>query len=700
MAIEKMRTGFYFPVIAFVLIFSQVPVLTHGETAEKENYNRVLKAFSGNSAYLNMVSLEERPLLADFGNFRSSLLARNQYAAGVNRAQGTFVFAVPLDAEFAVDTALSLTSLLSQTDSTVNIFVAFLGGERNTLPDDLFAYANTNIISHSGLRDLLTLTDLPENWVLCYFDADEAPESLILRQGGRGYLAPLDIIRPLPDLFRAFNIPWSFTIRFNSLYKLGLVEGPEALVIAWEEEVNSFVLSGNKSGYGKTLTPEILAELMLNYAASLNFPLLSPDRHYSFLSLPNGKFFFVTEGITVAMLLSIVAIILFIYLLYSTRNNAILVYHFRLFLKYFWFFLIPLPLLIICLKASSFTYHLIYNAFVHKIYSAPLTAANNAGLGLSLTLAIVVFFLPLPALNRIRFPQRARFYGFASVIFSALGILVAAYLDFAYVPFFIWAFVFISIGAIVSNYILIFIFAFSAPILAILAFLNILQTGSTRLAELFILSPWQAIEGWIVAIYLALLILPVLLLYTRGIILFQRSFKKSSIVMKIPNRKTRHIVLSSLAATLVLSMTAQILVFKNKNPAKERLINEISETEGSGSVLTLLINDVVFQNSRILTMNLEASGDPVRFDVSLESMSEKTLLPVYSAPVPFERTDGGKRIDFVLGEEPSNPFTMEIVLPLDFESFLKARAIYNDSPDYFLVVNKSISLEATTETRR
>jgi hypothetical protein len=644
-----------------------------------------------------MVSLEERPLLADFGGFGSSLLARSQNAAGASRSQGTFVFAVPLDAGFAVDTALSLTRLLKETDSPVNILVAFLGGEKNKLPDDLFASSNTTTktISHSGLRDLLTLTDLPENWVLCYFDAGEAPESLLLRHGGRGYLAPFEIIKPLPALFRSFNIPWSFTIRFNSLYKLGLVEGPEALAVAWGEEVNGFVLSGKRTGYGKTLTPDILAALMFNYAASLNFPILSPDRHYSFFPLPNGRFFFATEGFTAATLLSIVAIILFLYLLYSARHNAILMYHFRLFFKYFWFFLIPLPLLIVCLKTSSFTYRLIFNAL-----GAPSGAANYAGLGLSLLLAIVAFFLPLPALNSVRFPQRARFYGFAAVVFCAFGILSAIFLDFAYIPFFIWAFIFISVGAIVSNSILIFISAFLAPALAIFALFNILQTGSTRLAELFIFSPRQAIEGWMVTIQLALLILPVLLLFTRGTILFQKSFQKLFTEIKTPNRKTRRIALSIFSATLVLTMVAHIFIFKRKNPTEERFINEIYETEKDNGILTLLIDDVVFQDSRIITMNLSASGDPARFDISLESMADKTLLPVYSAPVPFERTDDGKMINFVLGEGPSNPLAMEIVLPLDFEGYLKATAIYNDPANYFLIVGKSVSLEATTGTRR
>ena len=608
---------------------------------------------------------------------------------GANREEGTFVFAVPLDAEFAVDTALSLTKLLKEKNSAINILVAFLGGEKVKLPDDLLAssYANTRTTSYSGLRDLLTLTDLPENWVLCYFDADQAPESLILRHGGKGYLAPLGVIKPLPALFSSFNIPWSFAIRFNSIYKLGLVEGPEVLAIAWQEEVNCFILSGGKTGHGKTLTPDTLSGLLLDYAGSLNFPILSPDRHYSFIPLPNGRFFFITEGITAAILLSIVAIFLFLYLLYSVRNNAILVYHFRLFFKNFWFFIIPLPLLAICLRASALIYYLLL-----KTFDAPFAAANYIGFVLSLFLAISAFSFSMLVLNRLHFPQRARFFGFAALIFCIMGILSAALLDFAYVPFFIWSFVFISTGAFVSNSVLIFIFSLSAPILAVFAFFNIFETGSTRLAELFIFSPWQAREGWAVTIQVALLILPVMFLIMRGIILFQKSFAINFNLKK----KIKLIALSVLAVIIVFTMAVQIFIFKQKNPAEKRFITEISEAEGSDARLSLFIDDIVFQDSRILTMNLLARGSPIRFDVSLESVDDRTLLPVYSAPVPFGRADDGKTIFFSLGEEPANPFSMEIVLPLDFEGSLKATAIYNDSANDFFIVSKRASLEATT----
>jgi hypothetical protein len=314
-----------------------------------------------------------------------------------------------------------------------------------------------------------------------------------------------------------------------------------------------------------------------------------------------------------------------------------------------------------------------------------------------------VFFLALLVLDRLHFPQRARFYGFSAMLFGIAGILSAVLLDFAYVPFFLWASVFIVIGAIMANPIVIFISAIFVPAFAIIAFFNILGTGSTRLAELIIFSPVYAKEGWTVIIQVALLTLPVLLLFSRGIILFQKSSFKNIAI----KRKNMQILLSISVVILAFAMILQILILKHTNPIERRFVTEILETGEEGDIISLLINDIVFQDSRILTINLEARGSPIRFDVSLESVNEKTILPVYSAPVPFERTYDGKRIDFALGEEPSNPFVMEIVLPLEFEGSLKTTAIYNtrdpeidpgeiqNAGNYFLLVTRSVNLEAT-----
>ena len=709
-------------------IFFLIPVLLSAEPLEAENLNRVIRTLSGLS-----IPFESRSLLADYGGFGSSLLVRSgsteddfsQETEG--QSPGTFVFAVPLEADFAVDTALALAEkiknkhsyLQKNLNNSANIIVAFLGDETNELPFEQGG------ISHKGLRDLLTLTDMPENWVLCYLDAAENPESLFLRHGVRGYVAPLDIVKPLPSLFRSRDISWSFRIRYNEIFKLGLVEGPEPLFIAWEEEINGFVLSGKShqandskrkfpsggnqpgpipdSTAGKTVSPLTLAEVLLEYAESLDFPVLKADKHYFSFNLPGGKTVFVSEGHTAILLLLTAGIFLFLFLVYSARYNAILIFHIKLFFKSFWVFLILLPLLMISIKVSGLLYSLLFQAF------GPLPGAlsgrpNYAGMVLMMQLAVLVFFLPSPALDLFHFPKRAQFYGFSSVIFVILGLVSAAFLDFSFVPVFLLSFFFVFLGASLSRPLLVFICTFLIPISAFGALLNIFETGNAKIAELFLSPLWNTPDSWRVAFQTAVFSLPIFLLLRRGSILIQKSMHRG--LEPKPKRQYRLIAVPILIVLVLGAMVVQILLIPKTQISPER--RYIAEQSGTGNVNTILelsFDNVNFQDSRIITLRIGARGNPVRFDVSLESVDGVSLHPVYSAPVPFMREDNGKRIKFSLGEHPPNPLALEIVLPHNFTGLFKAEAVYNtwepaleigerpNTDDYILRVSRTIDLK-------
>ena len=695
--------------VKFFFIFFLVTASLYGQNNGSINFNRVLQTLSSSQ-------IEERPLLADYGTFGSSLLVRNRNNTGING--GTFVFAVPLEAEFAVDTALALAEKLKTYSDSCNIIVAFLYGEKQVEAK----FLSPGSIANSGLRDLLTLKDLPENWVLCYFDADEAPVELVLHHGRRGYVAPLDIIKPLPQLFKTHAIPWSFMVNHNNIYKLGLVEGPEPLLIAWEEEVNGFYLSGKSNaasaksavtrgaGAGsidskravssENISPENLSLLLLEYSGFLRFPVINPDRHYSFFSLSGGRVIFITEEFMAIFLLLIMGFLLLFYLLYSARYNTVLVYHFRLFVKYSWIFFLFLPWLVISLTVSGAIYSSIY-----RLLNMNVVSANYSGVTLTLLFGTVLFFLPSPALDLVHFPRRARFYGFSALLFGVFGVLSAVFLDFSYMPTFLWAFVFIFIGALVTQPALIFISTSLLPLLAIIGLYNVFETGSSRLSELFIFSQWNSPESLTTSIHLALLSLPILLLFKRGSIQVQKI--KHGRNLKKPNRKIRLVILPILLIFIFLAILLQLHLLKKITLQESPFITEISGTENESlKIVALDIDDTVFQDSRIITIQLKAKGEPIRFDISLESGQ---ILFLYSSTVPFEREDSGKKINFYMGEHPPNPLTMEIILPLEFEGLIKTRTVYNyydpdvlsiekpDSSDYLLFVSTDAVLMDITE---
>jgi hypothetical protein len=655
------------------------------------------------------ISIEQRNLLSSFGGFGSSVFARFR---GMGESKGTFVLAVPLYARFAVDTALALAETLLYRDNINNdILIAFLGDEKNELSENIMAFSVessaydpqpfflSKTISHKGLRDLLSQTDMPENWVLCYFDAGEAPREIVLHHGRRGYAAPLEIIKHLLSLLKTNDIPWSIEVHNLAIYKLGLDEGPEALSITWGEEVNGFTLSGIKTGNKinnsekETISPANLAEVLMEYTKMLNFPVINPDRHYSFFSLPGGNYLFAGERFIVILLLFAAGIVISLYLIYSARYNAILLYHFRLFFRSFWIFLVLFLFMVLSLKASGLFYSMLLGTLDPMLLGTLPDSAVNAGAGLTILLAILVFILVSPVLNIIRFfPTRARFYGFSAVIFIVTGTLFAAFLDFSFVTVFLWASLFVFLGASVSNPILVFLSAFAIPLSASGAMFNLLQTGNGRFAELFFPQNRNALESWVAAIQTALLSLPIFLLVMRGRILLQKVFPREP--GQKPGAKYKLIVVPVLFVAVVSAMLVQIQVIGRGTPPERRYIID-------AEIISLAIGETIFQDSRIVNLRLEAAGSPIRFDVYIESEGGKTLLPVYSAPVPFERETEGKRIVFYLGEYPPNPLTLEIVLPLEFEGILKTSAVYNtwdpvvdaqekpETDDYVLVVSKN-----------
>jgi len=641
----------------FIIICILSSTFLYGQA--KDNIDRVLIG-------LGSISYEKRSLLSEYGGFGSSVLVRG---SGNNEAPVTFVVAVPLNAEFAVRTALSLAHKLRDVNAggyyNADILVAFLGDEENLLPED------SGGISHKGLRDLLTLADMPENWILCYIDIDEEPEKLIIRHGISGYIAPLDIIRPLPGLFKSYALPWAFRIRHNGIYKLNLVKGPEPLFIAWDSEINGFVLSGESKhktssalNNKKTVSADVFSDCLLEYAALVSNSEIKGDRYYSQLTLPWGKAFFISDGLTAILLLSVMGLSLLLFLFGSARFHVILLFNIRLSIKFFWFFLILLPLMILSVRFSGLFYSLLLG-----LLKPAETVMSNFGAGFSILLAAFIFFLPSPLLDLIHFPRRTQFFDYAAIIFSILGLLSGAFLDFSYVPMLLWAFIFVLIGSLVKKPILVLICVLIIPVFTVDAVINIIETGSNRIAELFITTDWKNLDAWIAAYITALFTLPLLMLTRRAALLTYKTQSRGNKL--VPERKYRLKMLPALVAFIMLIMTLQIILL----PARDLPERKYYQA-GSGKDLTLNLDSILFQDSRIITLYLEAENDPVRFDVFIESGTESTLLPVYSTPVPVSREDDGRKVIFLLGENPPNPLIMEIVVPHNFKGVLNASAVY------------------------
>jgi hypothetical protein len=654
-----------------------------GQTAERENRNRVLETLNKGS-----VPFEERALLGDYGGFGSSIHVRLQQTAGIAESgdkEGTFVLAVPLERTFAVDTALAFIKAGMNRRNSGNMLVAFLGDEYSRLPQDIRG------LSHKGLRDLLSLPDMPKNWILCCMDIDKAPEGILIRHGTGSYIAPLELVRPLRGLFRDYGIPASFEIRYNELYKLGLAAGPEELSLAWEAEINGVCLSEDPAVSGRRasqglLTPEAIAGVLLDYQEKLGFPVQNPDRHYSFFTLPWMRdIVFVSEKNAVVTLLCMAAAFIFFILVYSAVYRQMFFSKLRLFLRHSWIFIIFLPLLVMVLAGAGFLYD-----FLLILFKKPQVQGDYPAAGLVILLAVWLFYIPSHFLDYMHIPRRHNFYGASAMILVTAGLFTAALIDFTYIPVFLWAFFFTFLGALFRKPALVIISALLIPLQALGAFINLRETGSGVLADLFLNA--GSLGNWAAALQIAVLFLPFILLLKQG----------AGINNKGKKYPVWNLLLFRIAVLVLIlgSMAVYVLTLPDREPETIRRVKK-----DEGAILDLSLEDIVFQESRILEFRLTARGSPVRFDLFLEASGSGTRPLVYSAPFPF-REEGGV-IAFELGENPPNPFSAEIILPRDFSGFIRAEALYDtwdreidsekehEAANYVLRVSRTRALTAS-----
>jgi hypothetical protein len=378
----------------------------------------------------------------------------------------------------------------------------------------------------------------PENTFFWYFDLPKPPQSLIIHHGTSRTIAPLDSIKGLPELLRPLNIPYSFAVPFNELYKLGFAGGPAILRFTQEQEMKALYFTGagpaeraglprgagpagrtgqSLSDAGGTAAPvyvpaglsaETLAELILSYAASLEPPGESQDYHYLIFPLPGTRIFLSQKHI--ALLLLIIAAVFFSGLLLNLGFRRPPPAETLIFFR--------------CLWVAGGYFLLFFAAFEGAGLAVSLIpekwkTSNLLLYGwviLKLILSLGIFALISIPLGNYRIPRRAKFYGTASLLLIILDIFIAAWADICFIPFFLGALFLILLGTRFKRPVPVYICAVLSPFYGILAGTFSAFSGHRGLGE-FLLSNRPGS-----AAVMILAFLPFVLLFKRGISLGRR----------------------------------------------------------------------------------------------------------------------------------------------------------------------------------
>ncbi|MDR3168077.1 MAG: hypothetical protein LBT93_09040, partial [Treponema sp.] len=468
--------------------------------------------------------------------------------------------------------------------------------------------------------------------------------------------------------------------------------GPPALQFAQSREINALYISGDGDPLSRTIFPssgepipaEEFAAMLAAYTASLQVSVENPDYHFTIINL-GERTFFVSEPVTLVVFLSAAALFFFALLIYSILYRHILIIQWQIFIRRSWILLIFVAFLMITLQGGGLFLSFLLDRFQ---ISQPSGSYGEAFLKLLMAMVLFSFLHPLPELLSI--PRKENFYGNAAVILITLGILIAALLDITLIPLFLWAFLFIFLGATITIPFLVYLSALFTPIQAVVAFVNILNTGSNTLAEII------RSDNLFISFYFAVILLPFMLIFKRGSLLSRKGKPPHPLAVQLIPR------LVLLAGSLGISFF--YMSYMAKQPVVKPVRRTITETSAERGILNIRSRELNFLERRITEVNLDAKGNPIRFDMYLDTGGSGVLPVIYSAPMPFEFSPGRDSIEFILGEGPPNPFSTEIVVPVNFTGFLRVEALYTswdatidtqappESDDYVLRVVRAIPI--------
>jgi hypothetical protein len=596
---------------------------------------------------------EERSLFTEYGGFGTSLHIRFPQAG----AEKSFILALPLSKKgdpgtllpFGFEAALEFAAQMREEAFDGEWGIVFLGDEEGDLPHE------EEESGPLGLRDLYDNLDDPEHTYLLYVDWFEPPGKIRVHHGIAGDLSPRGLTVPFTAACEARGIPYTFAIPYNSLYRLGISEGPDALTFALSRNISALYLGAEPGG--PPLDVETAADLLSAYARTASLTGEQPDTRYT-LFFNRGRSFFVSETATVVLLLLGALFCNLIFVIYSLAYRPRFSLRRRLFFPYLGILLLHFGALYGALHGGRLLFSFLLRSFSGSprqpgYWGPPLLLLVAAALYLTLT-------LPLTRIKKNR--RRARLYGNGALVCFFLALLGGTALDITLVPIFIWALLMGLAGTFIRNAGVAFLAALLAYPGIPGAFFALRAANSALLPGL--LQPGSPLPP----LPAALSLFPLLLLLMRGACLLRRRKKPLPWFLSLIPR------LIFLAAALTV-MTVYSYQLGN-TPRQERVSRTVEEGPEEQGILRPEIRDRVILGRRLITVTLEAAGSPVRFDLALETEKDGAPPLIHAAPMPFSYGRDGRSLRFTLGEGPPNPWSTEIALSPDFSGLLRIGAWY------------------------
>jgi hypothetical protein len=361
-------------------------------------------------------------------------------------SRDSLIVAVPLndppgaspgrDGSVNVALALDLLSRAHASTPPLGLTVLFLGAEFG----DTDAYP---------MGSTLFLRDFQPDYraAVLYLNLLEVPTRVLVRGGGRGIVTPYWLMDRCVEALRQSGVDYRLPGDETQIYRMGTPDQRTSIEPYLRAGYPSVGIAGEYDGPHRQNEQEWLGSfsrcLASFVAAGAGGIPEEWDRHYLLLQA-GGLSLIVSEKVYVAVLLGVLAATL----LYSLVFRKGLKKYIRTLARNFPAILPLVALSFLFLAAGTYAIRLILSL---RRFPELWTYAPFEFFALKVALAVFLYTALYNLFRRLPFPRNGSFYSAASLFFLLLDIGVVAVFNISFTFYFLWAFIFVFLSAVVPN---------------------------------------------------------------------------------------------------------------------------------------------------------------------------------------------------------------------------------------------------------
>ena len=605
------------------------------------------------------------------------------------KSPDTIIVAVPFDqppdaapgADGALNVALGLdlVSRLRGSTPPVSLTVLFLGAEYG--PSDSYP-----------MGSMLFLRDFQPEYraAVVYLNLHRVPSRVLVRGGGRGIVTPYWLMNRCVDALRGAKVPYLLRGDESQIFRLRQTSERTLIEPYLKAGYPSVGLEGEYGPVDPARAREWLADFpgffpQFITASAAGIPE-DWDRHYLLFQLGDYPLI-ISERAYLSILVGALALML----LYSLTFRQGIRKYIRTLVR-------NLPALL-PLAGLSFLFLLAGTLVLEGIgaarrFSVLWSYAPLEFLALKVCVALMLYTALYNVFRRFPFPRKGSFYSAAALFILLVDIVVVALFNVSFTYYFLWAYFFIFLSALVRPRLAKILLFLPAPFWGLRSLIEVFTLPSLPFARFLLLSPiWGNL-------LIAGVSLPFILLVLRlGLLLPGRGFLR---------RRVREFTFAGLLFAACVGIGAHLAFFTpftpqnpqpfvatqaiEAGPGNTVIRDTITVTSpaplgtvtlsdaggtrelvGRGTSLALPLSppprspvDITqtssaFLSRRTVALQISMPANPLTVTITLASQNDFIL---YDCSFPFVR-EGSRSYRILIGAFAPNPLPLQLTLPAD-----------------------------------